>query len=194
MAAVLAAFIGVVGALGGTLLGVWMQRRATLEQVAAQERAEARGQLRADRKTSYADVMDASERFITSLDEIVAARRSAAGSPDGPGQWREIREESQAAMRELRRAIWNVRVSGPENMADLAKGLYDVNTQRFRIAFDEALTYAEMDEQLNDRNAAFRESRSRFVAGAQQILGNGQAQTRPRTHPRTQPRQAGATP
>ncbi|MEU9023627.1 hypothetical protein [Actinomadura sp. NPDC048394] len=173
MTSVLAAFIGVVGALGGTLMGAWMQRRATLEQIAAQERAEQRGQLRADRSASYAEVMDASERFIASLDDIVAARRESAG-PQGPTSgWGQMREESRTAMRRLRRAIWNVRVAGPEDMADLAKELYDVNMHRFKIAFDETLTFAEMDEQLRHENSEFRRMRSRFVAGAQRILGNG---------------------
>ncbi|MEU0741131.1 hypothetical protein [Streptomyces sp. NPDC006134] len=175
MAAVLAAFIGVVGALGGTLLGVWMQRRATLEQVAAQERAEQRGQLRVDRAASYAEVMDASERFIASLDDVVAARRGSV-PPNAPReQWSEMREESQSAMRMLRRAIWNVRVSGPEEMADLAKELYDVNMKRFKVAFDSALSLEEMDAQLNVRNADFRRTRAAFVAGAQRVLGNGVA-------------------
>ncbi|MFJ9180142.1 hypothetical protein [Streptomyces sp. NPDC102360] len=173
MAAVLAAFIGVVGALGGTLTGAWMQRRATLEQIAAQERAERRGQLRADRSASYAEVMDASERFIASLDDIVAARKESAGSRGPTSEWGPLREESQASLRMLRRAIWNVRVAGPEDMADLAQGIYDVNMHRFRIAFGEALTFNEMDEQLNRRNAEFRQSRARFVVGAQRILGSG---------------------
>lgn len=174
-AAVLAALIGVFGALGGTLMGVWMQRRATAEQIAAQERAERRGQLRADRSASYAGVMDASERFIASLDDIVAARRRSNPLGNPTGQWAEMREESQAAMRMLRRAIWNVRVSGPEPMADLAKKLYDVNMRRFKVAFDDALSSDEMEEQLNVKNADFRQTRSEFVAGAQHILGNGEA-------------------
>ncbi|MET9147163.1 hypothetical protein ACIGZH_25845 [Streptomyces sp. NPDC058319] len=173
VAAVLAALIGVIGALGGTCVGAWMQRRATLEQIAAQERAEQRGRLRADRSASYAEVMDASERFIASLDDVVAARRNAAGSPGTTTTWGEMREESQAAMRMLRRAIWNVRVAGPEDMADLAKGIYDVNMQRFKIAFGEDVTFDVVDAQLNEKNAVFRQSRSQFVTGAQRILGNG---------------------
>ncbi|CAM5504946.1 hypothetical protein STENM36S_09353 [Streptomyces tendae] len=76
-------------------------------------------------------------------------------------------------MRMLRRAIWNVRVAGPEDMADLAKGIYDVNMRRFGIAFDRALTFEEMDERLDHENAEFRQSRARFVAGDQRLLGNG---------------------
>ncbi|MEU4507541.1 hypothetical protein [Streptomyces sp. NPDC024089] len=172
-AAVLAALIGVFGALGGTFLGVWMRRRATMDQIAAQERAERRGQLRADRSASYAEVMDASERFIASLDDIVQARRGRAPSNGPTDQWAPMREESQAAMRMLRRAIWNVRVSGPEDMADLAKSIYDVNMNRFRLAFDDSLDFDEMNERLNARNTEFRQRRAEFVAGAQHILGNG---------------------
>ncbi|CAM5244037.1 hypothetical protein STENM327S_03143 [Streptomyces tendae] len=172
-AAVLAAFIGVAGALGGAFMGAWMQRRATLEQIAAQERAEQRNQLRTDRRASYAEVMDASERFIASLDDIVAARRALAGPPGSESGWEQLREESRTAMRMLRRAIWNVRVAGPEDMADLAKGIYDVNMRRFGIAFDRALTFEEMDERLDHENAEFRQSRARFVTGAQRLLGNG---------------------
>ncbi|CAM5505019.1 hypothetical protein STENM36S_09354 [Streptomyces tendae] len=40
-------------------MGAWMRRRATLEQIAAQERAEQRNQLRTDRRASYAEVIDA---------------------------------------------------------------------------------------------------------------------------------------
>ena len=54
--------------------------------------------------------------------------------PSSGDQWMGLREESQASMRMLRRAIWNVRVAGPEDMADLGKKLYDINMKRFRIA------------------------------------------------------------
>ncbi|MEU1049136.1 hypothetical protein ABZ400_28835 [Streptomyces sp. NPDC005897] len=37
---------------GGAFMGAWMQQRATLEQSAAQEWAEQRGQLRTDRRAS----------------------------------------------------------------------------------------------------------------------------------------------
>ncbi|MFF2899987.1 hypothetical protein [Streptomyces sp. NPDC057966] len=178
IAAVMAAFIGVAGALGGTLLGAWMQRRATLEQITAQERAEQRGQLRAGRGASYAEVMDATERFIASLDDIVAARRDRI-TPSGPAQqWAQMREESLPAMRMLRRAIWNIRMSGPEEMADLARNLYDANMRRFKVAFDAALSFKEMDEEMNRQNTEFRRIRADFVAGAQHVLGNGTA-TRP---------------
>ncbi|TXS43673.1 hypothetical protein [Streptomyces sp. OR43] len=187
MAAVLAALIGVFGALGGTLVGVWMQRRAAAEQIAAQERAERRAQLRADRRASYAEVIDASERFIASLDDIVAVRRGASPADRPSEQWAEMREESQAAMRMLRRAIWNARVSGPEPMADLAKRLYDVNMHRFKVAFDDALSFDEVDEQLSVKNADFRRTRSEFVAGAQQILGNGSAAERQARTPTRSP-------
>jgi hypothetical protein len=58
-------------------------------------------------------------------------------------------------------------------MADLAKGIYDGNMCRFEIAFDRAFTFEHMDERLNHQNAEFRQSRSRSVAGAQRLLGNG---------------------
>lgn len=89
-----------------------------------------------------------------------------------------MREESQAAMRMLRRAIWNVRVAGPEEIADLAKELYDLNMHRFKVAFDASLTFEEVDVQLNVSNADFRRTRSAFVLRVQRVLGNGQAVAR----------------
>ncbi|MEU4503121.1 hypothetical protein [Streptomyces sp. NPDC024089] len=84
--------------------------------------------------------MDATERFVVSLDDIVAARRDRV-APDGPAEkWARTREESLAAVRMLRRAIRKVRMSGPEEMADLARNLYDVNMRRFKMAFGAALS------------------------------------------------------
>ncbi|MFI8437385.1 hypothetical protein ACIGJO_27325 [Streptomyces sp. NPDC079020] len=75
-------------------------------------------------------------------------------------------------MRMLRRAIWNVRVAGPEDMADLGKKLYDINMKRFRIACDTTVSFDERDGRMNAENVDFRRTRAAFVSGAQQILGN----------------------
>lgn len=174
-AAVWAAGFGVLGTLAGSLGGAYLQRKAALQQVREQAAAEARRQLRDERRTAFATVLDRLDAVGVTLNQIVEARaqpdwRDAEAGGELSARQREVWEPADAALRALRRAAWTLAVTGPDAMADLATEIHKASAARVLLALRSTDEWEAVRAELTAAGAQLDDLRSRFIQGAQAVL------------------------
>ena len=88
IAALWASSLAVLGTLGGTLGGAWVQRKAAVLQVREEAGAQGRARLWEERRAAYARVLDRCDDAHAAFAQVWELRQEAAGGAplaDGPG-------------------------------------------------------------------------------------------------------------
>lgn len=122
-AAVWAAALGIAGTLAGALGGAVVQSRASRRQIRDQEAVDVRHRLRQERQAACAAVLDRCAEVDATFPPIVVAR--ARPDWDDQADHQELWAPTNAALRELRRCVTTVAITGPDRMADLARAMVE---------------------------------------------------------------------
>lgn len=167
-AAVWAAGLGIAGTLAGALGGAFVQARAGRKQVLDQETVDVRHRLRDERRIAFAAVLDRCDEVTAALNPIIAARVQ----PDwrDEGDHRQLWAPANEALRALQRAETSVRITGPDEMADMALAIYTASLTQANALRDPSLAFDERTSQYAAASTHLSGTIQRFVNAARRVL------------------------
>ncbi|MEV0261148.1 hypothetical protein AB0I49_07370 [Streptomyces sp. NPDC050617] len=176
VAALWASSLAVLGTLGGTLGGAWVQRQAAVLQVREEAGAQGRARLWEERRAAYARVLDRCDDAHAAFALLWELREEAAGgaaplaAPPGSGSVRDAAQDAQRALTELRRAVAHVLPLGPHTVARCAEALSKKQQQRVELMLDLASGPEELRAELAGLERDYHVAYGAFTTAAQRVL------------------------
>jgi hypothetical protein len=173
VAAPWASSLAVLGTLGGTLGGAWVQRKAAVLQVREEAGAQGRARLWEERRAAYARVLDRCDDAHAAFAQVWELRQEAAGGAplaDGPGPVRDAAQEAQRTLAELRRAVAHVLPLGPQAVSRRAEALSKRQQQRVELVLGPAGGLEELRAELASLEEQYHLAYGAFTTAAQSVL------------------------
>lgn len=163
-----AAALGIGGTLLAALGSTIIQGRFARRQITDQEHAEVRRQLRDERRIAYISILDRCNKIEDALAPIIAARVRPDWSDDA--DHRELWTSTNAELRELKRSVATVAITGPRSMHELAIAIYDTMHARADSMRKPGLDFEERVKLYARAGAEFDSAHSRFIEAANALL------------------------
>lgn len=168
-----ASSLAVVGTLGGTLGGAWVQRKAAVLQVREEAGAQGRARLWEERRAAYARVPDRCDDARAAFARVWELRQEGAdGTPLAaePGIVRDAAQKAQRTLAELRRAVAHVLPLGPQAVARRAEALSKSQQQRVELVLGSARGLEELRAELAGLEEQYDLAYGAFTTAAQGVL------------------------
>ncbi|MEO3751936.1 hypothetical protein [Streptomyces sp. B6B3] len=173
IAALWASSLAVLGTLGGTLGGAWVQRKAAVLQVREEAGAQSRARLWEERRAAYARVLDRCDDAHAAVSRVWELREEATGGAPlaaGPGTVRDAAQDAQRTLVELRRAVAHVLPLGPQAVARRAEALSKKQQQRVELMLGPASGHEELRVELAGLEKQYHVAYGAFTTAAQGVL------------------------
>ncbi|WP_406144627.1 hypothetical protein [Streptomyces sp. NBC_01012] len=169
-----ASSLAVLGTLGGTLGGAWVQRKAAVLQVREEAGAQNRARLWEERRAVYARVLDRCDDSHAAFAQVWELHQEAVGGAPltaRPGPVRDAAsQELQRTLTELRRAVAHVLPLGPQVVARQAETLSKKQQQRVERVLGPTNTLEEMRAELAGLEEQYHMAYGAFATAARGVL------------------------
>ncbi len=175
IAALWASSLAVLGTLGGTLGGAWVQRQAAVLRVREEAGAQSRARLWEERRAAYARVLDRCDDAHAAVAQVWELRQDATvgaplAAPTGPGSVRDAAQDAQRTLTELRRAVAHVLPLGPDVVARRAEALSKKQQQRVELVLDLDCGHDELRAGMPGLEREYHVAYGAFTTAAQGVL------------------------